>query len=282
MRLLIGGCRGTHSVAQRAFLGYGGETTSFLIEGSDGAHVMVDAGTGIRVLGAHLAGLHDQGGSALVLMSHYHLDHTMGLPSLSQIYDKRWQFEFASPDREGHSVSEVLPRLLDEPFWPLQVEHLAAHVRFLCLPGALSAQAWPRGGLRIRWCPVPHPGGCTAYRVDEPASGRSVVIATDMEWPAATPEGIAAFLHLCRDPNPASLLVMDGQYDRASYEAHRGWGHSAWEDGVEVAERAGVERLLITHHDPALDDEQLAERERRVLLAWPQASLAREGMSILV
>ena len=73
---------------------------------------------------------------------------------------------------------------------------------------------------------------------------------------------------------------MDGQYDRARYESHIGWGHSAWEDCAEVARRAGVERLLVTHHDPAHNDLELARRERLLKRVLPTAAFAREGMTL--
>jgi phosphoribosyl 1,2-cyclic phosphodiesterase len=278
MKLLIGGCRGTHSVAQRTFLGYGGETTSFLFESSDGDRLIVDAGTGIRALGAHLA-WHREGGSALILMSHYHLDHTMGLPSFSLVHNEHWLLEFAAPELDGRTIDDVLPRLLDRPWWPLQVEDLAAHVRFKTLAGR-GTEARAHGGFAFRWCAVPHPGGATAYRIDETATGRSAVVATDCEWPAATGEERDALLRLCREPSPASLLIMDGQYDRATYPAHRGWGHSAWEDCVDVATLCRVGRLLVTHHDPSLDDEALDQRASALRAALPCADLARDGTAI--
>ena len=279
MKLIIGGCRGTHPVAQVGFLRYGGETTSFLIEGPDRGRIVVDAGTGVRELGSRLrasGSIH----SMLLLLTHYHLDHVTGLPSMPVIYDRRWTVSLAAPVREGHLVGEVMPRVLDKPFWPLQVEDLASRVRFNTLPGEVSARPWAHGHLRVRWCPVPHPGGCTAYRIDDAVNRTAVVIATDCEWPAATPAQRAALLRLCRRPFPANLLLMDGQYDRATYEKHRGWGHSAWEDCVDVAQRAGVGRLLVTHHDPAHDDELLARRERLLKITLPGAALAREGMVI--
>ena len=84
MKLIVGGCRGTAPVAQPEFMKYGGETTSFLVEGAAGERVLIDAGTGARRLGLRLE-RETAEGRLLVLFTHYHLDHVSGLPSLGLI-----------------------------------------------------------------------------------------------------------------------------------------------------------------------------------------------------
>lgn len=279
MKLIVGGCRGTAPVAQPEFMKYGGETTSFLIEGAGGERVLIDAGSGVRSLGRRLD---DEGdvASVLLLFTHYHLDHVAGLPSLGLIYSPRWNIEMASPRRGGFLVGEVIPRLMHKPFWPLQVEDLQSRIQFTTLRGPVSAKPRAFGGLRVSWCEVHHPDGCTAYRIDEPATGGSCVMATDMEWGLSTEEERAQFLRLCREPSPASLLVMDGQYRDAEYAQFRGWGHSTWQETIAVARQAGVARLLVTHHAPSKTDDELEARDAEVRREWPNAALAREGMEI--
>src|SRR5207244_3797055 len=53
------------------------------------------------------------------------------------------------------------------------------------------------------------------------------------------------------------LLVHDGQYVAAEYQTRRGWGHSTVEYALEVARLAGVGELVLTHHDPLRDDDDL-------------------------
>lgn len=279
MQVIIGGCRGTHPVAQSGYMRYGGETTAFLVEGAGGERIVVDAGTGVRALGARLQkqGRTDR---LLMLFTHYHLDHTMGLPALGLLYDCRWTVTMAAPDRGRHVVRNVLPRLLHAPFWPLQVHDLAATIHFRSLPSASEVHPLRVGDLRVRWCPVQHPGGCTAYRIEEGA--RAVVIATDVEWARSSPEAQAALTALCREPRPASVLIMDGQYSRRTYPAHAGWGHSTWEECVALARNSGVRRLLIAHHAPDQDDRALARLDRQVARVWPAAALARAGQRVRI
>ncbi len=276
MKLVIGGCRGANPVVQQGFFNYGGDTTSFLVQGAHGDNLLIDVGTGVRLLGARLQA-QALGKRLLILMTHYHLDHILGLPSLGLLHDPTWRVTFAAPSLKGHRVGSVLPRLLKAPFWPLQVEDLAARIEFKTLLGPSSKRPMSWGKLRIRWCPVQHPGGCTAYRIEE--DGAALVVATDVEWALATTAQRKALHDLCAEPYPASLLVMDGQYDTRTYPGHEGWGHSTWQECVAFAKDAGVGRLVITHHGPSEDDGLLDAKAAKVQATWGQASLARSNDS---
>lgn len=274
MKLTFGGVRGTNPVAQPDFMKYGGETTSFLIQGQGGEQVLIDAGTGVRELGRVL-----EASSApkrvLMLMTHYHLDHVVGLPSLGLIYSPAWNVQIAAPAHDDVVVEVTMSAVMDKPFWPLQVSDLKSRIHFTALERTSEMPLY-YGGLEIRWCPLHHPGGCTAYRLDEPASGAALVIATDMEWGLSTPQERADLLSLCRTPKPAGLLVMDGQYTPDEVATFRGWGHSTWEEGVEVAQTGGLARLLLTHHDPRRADHDMDVLQAKLKAVAPWADLARE------
>lgn len=278
MKLTFGGVRGTNPVAQPDYMRYGGETTSFLLQGQAGEQILVDAGTGVRELGRLL-----QDSSSpkrvLMLMTHYHLDHVVGLPSLGLIYRPDWTVEIAAPAHEDVVVEATMSRVMDKPFWPLQVEDLKSRIRFMALDRAPEAPL-RYGGLEIRWCPLHHPGGCSAYRVDEPATGASVVLATDVEWGSATETERQNLINLCRLPQPAGLLVMDAQYTPEEVARFKGWGHSTWQEAVAVAGSTGITRLFLTHHDPRRNDDALDALRAEVCAACPRADLARERLVV--
>lgn len=274
MRLVIGGCRGAYPTSNHSRGGYGGDTTSFLIQGGSGDQVLIDLGTGVRLLNGFLRA---EPGSRnlLVLMTHYHLDHLAGLPALTLMHDPTWSVTFAGPLLSGQGVDAVVGRLLSPPFSPLRGEDYAARIEYLTLAEADSPPVFSGNSLLIRRCSLQHPGGCSAYRIEE--QERSVVVATDVEWALSSPAQREALRTLCAQPRPADLLVMDGQYSRERYPGHEGWGHSTWEECVEFARQAGVKRLVITHHDPSDDDAALEEKDSLLQASWPQARLARAG-----
>lgn len=275
MQVIIGGIRGSFPVAQAGFTRYGGETTSVLIEGAGGERVLLDLGTGVRRLGARLRaqGAHE----VLVLLTHFHLDHLIGLPSLPLLYDPGGRIEFAAAGRRGRSIARELSRLLDQPLWPLQLDTMAARLWFTHLPGVVSTQPLRRGGLEIRWAPLRHPSGCTAYRLDEPATGASLVFATDVEWPMASAAEQRTFIAWAATPRPPSALFFDGQFTPADYPRFRGWGHSRWTDAVEAADAVGAGRLFLIHHAPDRDDRAMDRIERALRAVRPRARAARQG-----
>lgn len=278
MKLIIGGTRGTNPVSRPDCTTFGGDTTSFLIEGEGGERILVDAGTGIRPLGQRLEETHPAA-TVLLLLSHYHLDHVMGFPSLSLLYRPHWKIEIASPVRQGFRVDDVMPKIFSKPFWPLQFEDLSSHLQFTTLNGETSRSALRVGGLEIRWAPLQHPGGATAYRVDEAATRTSLVIANDVEWAESPPALQRSLLDLAEG---ADALVMDGQFTPDEYPAHRGWGHSTWKECCDIARRCGTGRLLISHHAPGRNDESLLNIEDDARSCHPGASLARAGSEIVI
>ena len=281
MKIILGGVRGTSTVAQPEFMGYGGETTSVLVEGNAGARIIIDAGTGIGRLAQRIE-KETPLPPVLMLITHYHLDHIIGLPSFSRLYRKGSIVRVATPRREGRSAEQVLPQVMAQPYWPVQMDDVMASIQFVDWRDASSAAPYVFGGLEVRWCPVHHPGGCTAYRIDEPSTGKSFVFATDVEWQQSSPQEKAAFRSLCMEPGAPDLLVFDGQFGRVDYERFKGWGHSTWEDAEDVAREVKARRLLVTHHAPQSDDACLNKLEQSVTAAMAGAGLARGGMEVVL
>ena len=278
MRLVLGGVRGTSPVADPKFAEFGGDTSAFLVEGSNGEAIVIDAGSGVRVLDPYLRQT-DHSSAVLLLMTHYHLDHLMGFPSFSVIYDSTWDLEIKGPRLDGVTASDAVRHILSRPFWPLQLEALGGNIVFTDLPEDGGAPHIYHG-LEVRWCPVPHLGGCVSYRLDDPATRRSVVIATDVEWPLASETDRHNFMEFCKYPAPPDLLVFDGQFTPENYERFRGWGHSTWQDAIDVAKLVMARELIITHHHPRSDDETLRQIEADVKRQMPNAWLGRQDAAI--
>ena len=78
----------------------------------------------------------------------------------------------------------------------------------------------------------------------------------------------------------ADLLIHDAQYTRYELKEKKGWGHSSWEQAVEVARQANVKRLALFHHDPEHNDAFILNMEKECQKRFPDAFFAREGMEI--
>lgn len=274
MKLLAGGVRGTCVVADAEFMQFGGDTTCFLVEGAAGERIVVDAGSGLRAVERRLR--HDAAAPVQFLLTHYHSDHLAGFQSSSLFNRSGWTLRIAGPALAGHEPAAVFERLFEPPFWPLQPAQFKSRPAVTTLP-AVCEGGVAVGGLEYRWCPVCHPGGCVSYRIDEPRSGLSVVVATDIEWDLSSADEKARFISFCRTPRSPTWLLVDGQFTPENYASFRGWGHSRWSDGLEIAQQVGAGQLLVIHHAPGIRDARLEAEERKLRDRLPNAAMLRQG-----
>jgi ribonuclease BN (tRNA processing enzyme) len=276
MRLFIGGMRGSRPSTGGAFDVFGGDTTSLLLVGSHGERLILDAGTGMCAVAGQLAAT--EPGEVTILFSHYHLDHMAGLIMNPLFHSSDWSFTFAGPIFADGGVREAVTRLLAPPYWPVSFKQMDARFNF----ADFAADGIQAGALHVHGCPMPHPGGTLAYRIDDTGSNTSLVFATDIEWRNRTDVHETAFVRLCCEPKPADMLIIDAHSTRSNVEAFAGWGHTCWEDSLELAERAGIIRVLLGHHAPEASDETLHAREQQVKKRMPGGAFARAGQWLTI
>ena len=78
----------------------------------------------------------------------------------------------------------------------------------------------------------------------------------------------------------ADLLIYDATFTEAEMPAHRGWGHSTWEAGLRLKQRAGVKLLALAHHHPDRTDVQLDALAEAATKACSNVFFARQGLSL--
>ena len=131
--------------------------------------------------------------------------------------------------------------------------------------------------------PIATPATPTAFRIE--ADGGAFVYAHDGEYDAFNPAEQQPHLDFFKG---ADVLLFDAQYTLSDSWIHDAWGHSSAEIGVEIARAAGVQRLLLSHHDPTYTDEQLeqmlaatrAYQSQNLTLPTCEIDIAREGLEI--
>ena len=69
-----------------------------------------------------------------------------------------------------------------------------------------------------------------------------------------TPEARARFIDFAAGTD---CLFMDAHFLPEELPAHRGWGHSSWEEAVEAAEGCRAKTLRLIHHAPWRTDDEL-------------------------
>ncbi len=267
---------------QRSAAGYGGNTSCVAVTLSDETLVVLDAGTGIRELGTTLA----RGAQPLhILLSHLHLDHIHGLLFFAPFFDAGREITVWGPPSPGGALRDRLARYLSAPLAPIEIRELPANVRFRTCP----AEGWRIGSAVIEAALVNHRGTTLGFRLSdgdaslcylpdhEPALGQRLE-HDDPEWISGH-----------RLARRTSLLIHDAQYTDAEYRQHVGWGHSALADTLAFGRRADAQRLVLFHHDPGRDDEQLAALGKEACARWAadggeedQVEIATEGRELEV
>ena len=271
----IWGCRGSLAAPGPDTVTYGGNTSCVELRLADGTLVVLDAGTGIRRLGAALTGgprkIH-------LLLTHLHLDHIEGLGFFAPIWDGETELHVWGPPSPRRSLAERVARYLSPPLFPIQLSSIPAQIHFHDVPD----DPWRIGSATILADAVFHPGPTVGYRIQE--NGAALAYIPDHE-PAlggdlqtASPDWVSG----SRLAGGADVLLHDGQYTEDEYDARIGWGHSSVADTVRFAELTRPRRLVLFHHDPERSDRKLEAllEDACALAGRDDVVLAREGMEI--
>jgi phosphoribosyl 1,2-cyclic phosphodiesterase len=270
MKARFWGTRGSVPVSGPHCVEFGGDTPCLeVLLASSRDVVIIDAGTGIRSLGVDLLQHADRcSGRIHLFLTHAHWDHIQGFPFFGPAFVPDFELHiYCSKDAE-----EFLQRQMSPPFFPVDMEAMRAPRHFHRLE---VDERIVVGDAMISWIPLPHPQESTAFRVDE--NGRSFVLATDTEHPAA---GLNP--RLVDFADNTNVLIYDAQYTPNQYELKKGWGHSTYVHGVRTLAAAKAERLILFSHDPSHDDARLREIEAEARKLHPEAMAARQGMTIKI
>jgi phosphoribosyl 1,2-cyclic phosphodiesterase len=267
---------------------YGGNTSCVEVE-ADGETIILDAGSGIRPLGLNLMGR--AAGKPLnlhLLISHTHWDHIQGLPFFVPAYISTNHLRVVVYSEVRHDLAHVLEVQMDSAYFPVAMKDLPSH------PDVEEAgDHFSCGPVEVEGFFTNHPGLCAGYKLL--TSVGTIVYVSDNELnfegqAIHLPAETADHMHqrFIATLQGARVLIHDAQYTRAEYKSKITWGHSAFEDTVELAGESGVEHLILFHHDPMRTDAQINQMvlDARAIVAergWEmRVDAAREGMEIPV
>jgi len=151
---------------------------------------------------------------------------------------------------EQRLFEQMLP-----PKFPVPIGIMGSDMKFYDRPADGPKNREPGSELAIGEVEIEtvclNPTNCaTGYRVSY--QGHTAVYATDTLLLSDRLD--KNLLHLARN---ADILIYDGTIESASDRFHSfntDWKDFIWKTGIEVAKAAGVQKLVICHHDPWHND----------------------------
>jgi len=245
--------------------------------------LVVDAGSGFVPLSSGL--LKEGIKEVTVMFSHFHHDHTQGIFLSPVLFIKAIKLRLFGPIEAGIGPREMMGNLMRSQFFPVDFSEVGSHV--ICT-GFDFPKIWvclfhPKGGMKTmkvddyerlvaseKTIPIGagkypvgeclvitmhksrHPESTISYRFEEKPTGKIFVFLTDHENEDGIPLSLKSHL------KDASLLVMDSQYTRKSYDtANAGFGHGTADYCVRIAQGVGAKMLGLTHHNPVSTDKDV-------------------------
>lgn len=206
--------------------------------------IILDAGTGIRVLGKeknHLVSNHIH-----LLFSHFHWDHIQGLPFFDPAYISDTIFDIYSAKE---NAKEILSLQMSLPYYPVTWGAFTKNINFHTVK---TSESFMIDNITVNCCEMSHPGISHSYSFL--SNGKKFVYATDVELKTKdfgnSKENIAVF-------KDADVIVLDSQYTVEEAYRKKNWGHSAFCYAIDFAVHWNIKKVYLFHHEPTYDDKKL-------------------------
>jgi len=271
------GVRGSIPCPGRDTVEFGGNTACLEIR-ADKRIVIVDMGTGVRLLGDFLAANNPRTAplDIDIFLSHTHWDHIMGFPMFAPLFFPGSTMRISGPvSFDDDSLESIISTQLSYKYWPIRHSELSAKIVY----HELKETTIDMGeGLTLKTKYLNHPILTLGYRFEY--QGKTIVTVFDhepfrnlfptnpddpnydelsaMEGEVTAKEENDKILNFYKG---ADILVHDAQYTDVESKKHLGWGHSSYEYAIKAAGSVEVRKLVFFHHDPRSTDAQLQSLE---------------------
>ena len=293
MKFKFWGVRGSIATPGPTTVKYGGNTTCIEIRTDNNDLIILDAGTGIHMLGQEL--LKQLPITAHIFISHTHWDHIQGLPFFSPIFISGNQLKiYGGLDPVTHEgIERALGVQLQYSYFPIREAELNASIEYNTLkPG----ERVTIGSATITPILLSHPVLNFGYRID--CDGQSIFFTGDYEplFNIYAPEDsefdqYQSFVdekqkEITRAMQDVDALIVDSSFTAKEYLSKKGWGHGTYDSAMKLASLAKVKKLYFTHHEPTRSDDQLERIYKEILINNAgldyEIVLAREGVENLL
>ncbi|MGK5095083.1 MBL fold metallo-hydrolase [Deltaproteobacteria bacterium TL4] len=228
---------------------YGSNTMCVELRNEKGS-IIFDSGSGIREIGSKYY-LTQQ--TFHIFQTHFHTDHTCGLPFFIPIHMSGKELHFYSPHS---SFQQGIEDLFKAPYFPVNYADLASKHYF---HNVKKYKAIKLFDMVITPFQLDHPNDAYGYHVQE--KDKRLVICFDAEFKRMSRQDLGEDLKYYQG---ADVILFDGQYTMSEVLQKIDWGHCTAQVGVDLCLREAIKHLVVVHHDPQSSDEKLHELEHIV------------------
>ena len=295
------GVRGSFPVADKDFMNFGGNTSCVEIN-AGGNLIILDAGTGIVKTGDELIQKHILSSinpdertpiKAVILLSHIHQDHLLGLTFFKPMHLKSTEIEIFGSGNEEDNLAQNLSNLVFGKTFPLELSDICCNLNINNISDDYVIIAKPdqkpvlvkkelaaadeNDVLISFYKSYVHPkNGVMVYKISY--KGKSVVYATDKECYMGGDKKFVNFAKNC------DILIHDTQYTTEDYlnpnSPKQGYGHSTYDMAVEVMKQTNARTLVCYHYDPNYNDEKLSRIKEHYCSNNPNIIFSYEGLEM--
>jgi phosphoribosyl 1,2-cyclic phosphodiesterase len=259
--------------------GYGSATTCVQVSSPDG-NLIIDGGSGLKKYNDSLALNAFVEKEHHILLSHFHFDHTMGIPYFIPHFLKGHKVHYYSPDQ---NCEKQVKALFKKPTFPVPFEQLSAEIIFHHIK---PYEKYQIQNFTVQAFSTDHSDACYGFKITS-SNGKSYSHAVDNEIIRRSANDLKEDAGLYQNTN---LLYIDAQYSELDMIEKKGWGHGTSQRAFEICRHFNIEQVLLGHHDPSADISSLQKLSDQaqvyfeknplpdeVKLRW---ALAFEGMTI--
>ena len=233
-----------------------GSTICTLVE-TEKAYIVFDMGFGVHKLGGYIK----DDRPIYIFVSHFHLDHVCGFHVMSRFkFKQKVTIIFA----DDSSSRGAFKNLTSHPFSASPEQYQFPVEIMNVKPGGYIKP------IEFECLPLHHTDPCLGYRVY--VDGKVIAYCSDTA-PCVNDirlaQGADVLLHEC--------ALLPGKSDPD-------WGHSNPEEAAEVAKKAGVKKLVLTHFGAnvyvSMAKKRIAKRLAKRI--FPNTIMAKDGLIIKV
>lgn len=250
---------------------YGGNTGCVEMSVA-GKRLVFDGGTGLRILGATLQELH-QTLEAHLFFTNSQSNRIQGFPFFAPAFIAGNHFHvYGTAASNGASIKQCLCDQMLQPHFPYPLQVMQSRLEFYNLtPGKLIEL----DHVKIKTGLINKTQRSIGYRVNW--QGWNVAYATDLHKLIHADEQ-TQILQMIED---ADLWITNAIYTPPTENKHEP-ADSFWQIAVDMAQKAGVKRLVISYHHPDDHDNFLDSVQTQVQSVFPKALFAREGLILTI